>query len=401
MAIVPSDADIEQPDAPGAAVERPSAPELTSTDGSPSFIDAPDATVAQGGPAPAATAASEPGDAATAGGGSASAAAAAAVASAAAAAPSPVAKAPAASATGGAAAAGGKPAPATAAAAAPSPGSRGKSASAAAAAAAAAVVPSPAAKRPARTALEPDDFGRSLPGAYRMYPTGHPGFEREETPPPAPGETPVFEGFLPPPTRDDVLRREAEEMLRSAITLDESAVRPVPDAPRRGADDSAGESPTTCLTSPFSPVVATVLAVAALALGLTHGGGSATTQDHAELYDQSHCEEDRGYDLSFQVSQTILFKVSAALSIAGSSVVLSLLWCQWRTDRKNVDSYQRIMAAYSIYNLLFSFFVWFLGPWMAPAAMGWWSAAGNVATCSAQAFFYWFGLAGSAVSMFC
>ena len=55
-------------------------------------------------------------------------------------------------------------------------------------------------------------------------------------------------------------------------------------------------------------------------------------------------------------------KVSAALSILGSSVILALLWSQWRMDHKTVDPYQRIMVAYSLYDLLFSSFFWFLGP---------------------------------------
>ena len=41
----------------------------------------------------------------------------------------------------------------------------------------------------------------------------------------------VFEGFLPEPTAEERIRLEAQEMLRSAITLDESAGRVIYDAP--------------------------------------------------------------------------------------------------------------------------------------------------------------------------
>ena len=124
--------------------------------------------------------------------------------------------------------------------------------------------------------------------------------------------------------------------------------------------------------------------------------GNLEERDPAGLYDgQTH-----NHDLSYQMTHAIIMKVSAALSMLGSSVILSLIWSQWRTDRKSVDPYQRIMAAYSLYDLLWSFFAYFLGPWMVPAATGWWSAAGNAATCSAQGFFFWFSGMGSVVSTF-
>ena len=89
-------------------------------------------------------------------------------------------------------------------------------------------------------------------------------------------------------------------------------------------------------------------------------------KDPSGLYYGQTCN----HDLSLQVAYTIVMKVSAALSILGSSVILALLWSQWRMDHKTVDPYQRIMAAYSLYDLLFSFFFWFLGPWMVPTATG-------------------------------
>jgi len=50
-------------------------------------------------------------------------------------------------------------------------------------------------------------------------------------------EEEIFEGFLPEPSREDILRREAQAMLDSAITLDESNVRVVP----LSKDDDASE----------------------------------------------------------------------------------------------------------------------------------------------------------------
>ena len=69
-------------------------------------------------------------------------------------------------------------------------------------------------------------------------------------------------------------------------------------------------------------------------------------------------------------------------------------------NRGKIDPYQRIMAAYSIYDLLVSFFAYFLGPWMPPAAASYWSDVGNTAACSMQRFFYWFSGMGSLVSIF-
>ena len=116
--------------------------------------------------------------------------------------------------------------------------------------------------------------------------------------------------------------------------------------------------------------------------------------DPATLYAQS-C-----HDVGLEVTQTILRKVSSALSILGSSGILVVVWSKWRMDRARVDPYQRIMAVYSVYDLLLSFFFFFLGPWMAPAATGYWSAAGNAATCSAQGFSLSFGGIGSTASAF-
>ena len=51
-----------------------------------------------------------------------------------------------------------------------------------------------------------------------------------------------------------------------------------------------------------------------------------------------------------------------------------------------MDPYKRIMAALSVYNVLLSISVYFMGTWMTPWETDWWGAAGNAYTCSAQVF---------------
>ena len=114
--------------------------------------------------------------------------------------------------------------------------------------------------------------------------------------------------------------------------------------------------------------------------------------DPAALYEQS-CR-----DVSYEVTKTILVKVSSALSLFGSSRILVLVRRARRANGARVNPYQRIMAAYSVYDLFLSFFLFFLGPWMVPAAAGYWSAAGNAATCSVQGFSLSFGGIGSTAS---
>ena len=69
------------------------------------------------------------------------------------------------------------------------------------------------------------------------------------------------------------------------------------------------------------------------------------------------------------------------------------------------DSYQRIMLGLSFYDIMWSFFLSFLGSWMTPQDTtwmrpqdtGWLMRLGNQATCTAQGFFRHFGAMGVAV----
>jgi len=57
------------------------------------------------------------------------------------------------------------------------------------------------------------------------------------------------------------------------------------------------------------------------------------------------------------------------------------------------------MAGYSVFDILYSFFYWFLGSWMTPKETGWYGAVGNTATCTMQGFFFFMGI-GTAMYQF-
>jgi hypothetical protein len=115
-----------------------------------------------------------------------------------------------------------------------------------------------------------------------------------------------------------------------------------------------------------------------------------------------------------EVARTIVRKVSATLSIISSFYVLRLIYIKYRSttpastasnnnnnnSRNNtVDSYHRIMAGLCIYDILFSFFWWFMGSWMTPRDTGWWGARyGNTVSCMIQGAVTDFALIGIWVS---
>lgn len=115
-----------------------------------------------------------------------------------------------------------------------------------------------------------------------------------------------------------------------------------------------------------------------------------------------------------EVARTIVRKVSATLSIISSFYVLRLIYIKHRSttpastasnnnnnnSRNNtVDSYHRIMAGLCIYDILFSFFWWFMGSWMTPRDTGWWGARyGNTVSCMIQGAVTDFALIGIWVS---
>ena len=82
--------------------------------------------------------------------------------------------------------------------------------------------------------------------------------------------------------------------------------------------------------------------------------------------------------------------MSGSLSIAGSTYIITAVLKKWRTEKKSINPYHRIMAAYSVYDIIFTFFNYFLGSWMVPAETGWFGAVGTTVTCSIQGFSYAF-----------
>jgi len=100
------------------------------------------------------------------------------------------------------------------------------------------------------------------------------------------------------------------------------------------------------------------------------------------LYAPHQCTASPEEELTKMLAQ----KISAALSIMGSGYILALVGGKWRKKKSSVDPYQRIMAMYSVYDILFSFFFWFMGSWMTPTETGWLGASGNTVTCSIQGF---------------
>jgi len=103
----------------------------------------------------------------------------------------------------------------------------------------------------------------------------------------------------------------------------------------------------------------------------------------SDLYASNSCME----NVSQEIVRAILPKLSSFLSIMGSSFILWMVWRKWKNDKMGIDPYQRIMIGYSIFDILFSFFYWFLGTWMTPSETGWWGALGNEQSCTAQGFF--------------
>eukprot|EP00957_Ditylum_brightwellii_P156536 11914217-Ditylum_brightwellii.AAC.1 len=90
-------------------------------------------------------------------------------------------------------------------------------------------------------------------------------------------------------------------------------------------------------------------------------------------------------------------KSGGFLSTLGSSLIVSDIAKKVRNG-KETDPYQRIMLGLSLFDILYSFFYFFLGTWMAPKETEWLWAVGNTASCSTQGFFVIFGGLGEIVS---
>jgi len=106
----------------------------------------------------------------------------------------------------------------------------------------------------------------------------------------------------------------------------------------------------------------------------------------------------RGSNRTELIVETIQ-RIGGFLSTFGSSLILSDIAKKVRNG-KETDPYQRIMVGMSIFDILYSFFLFFLGTWMAPVETGSLWAKGNMASCTAQGFFFMFGGSGEVVSYF-
>lgn len=83
-----------------------------------------------------------------------------------------------------------------------------------------------------------------------------------------------------------------------------------------------------------------------------------------------------------EVIATVLRKVCAGLSVFGSGFIVWTIWLKFRHDRSRIDPYCRIMLGLSLYDVIWSFFPWFMGSWLMPAETGHWGASGNTQTVS-------------------
>ena len=81
-----------------------------------------------------------------------------------------------------------------------------------------------------------------------------------------------------------------------------------------------------------------------------------------------------------EVIATILRKVFAGFSVLGSAFIIATLVQKWRRSPSSIDPYCRIMLGLSIYDIVRSFFPWFLGSWLMPVETGHWGASGNTQT---------------------
>lgn len=106
------------------------------------------------------------------------------------------------------------------------------------------------------------------------------------------------------------------------------------------------------------------------------------------LYPEYSCADGPRQELVSAIAK----RIPAALSVIGSGYIVAVVWVQWRKNKSSVDPYQRIMAMYSVNDILYSLFYWFMGSWMIPTETGWLGALGNTTTCSIQGFIaYAFG----------
>ncbi len=92
-------------------------------------------------------------------------------------------------------------------------------------------------------------------------------------------------------------------------------------------------------------------------------------------------------------ARTIIAKISGLLSMIGSGLIIHDVVSRWRRrkDRETLPTVSRVILSMSLADLGSSFIAHFIGTWMVPPGVVDDSfpiplAAGNEATCTAQAF---------------
>ena len=86
------------------------------------------------------------------------------------------------------------------------------------------------------------------------------------------------------------------------------------------------------------------------------------------------------------VSQIIVSKITAALSILGSSYVIQDVLRS--PEKRNESIYHRLMFGLSCSDIIFSFFAWFLGTWVTPKESNLF-AVGSESACIVSGFFHY------------
>jgi len=102
-----------------------------------------------------------------------------------------------------------------------------------------------------------------------------------------------------------------------------------------------------------------------------------------------------------EIARITTQKIASSLSIIGSCHIITVLCLKVRGKRNSngkilgIDPYNRIMAGFATFDIMYCFVYWFMGSWMTPEETGWWGALGNGMTCSMQGFFFslWYGTA--------
>lgn len=163
----------------------------------------------------------------------------------------------------------------------------------------------------------------------------------------------VFEGYVPEPTPEELIRREVRHMINSAITLDDDAVRAIPSKPTappaassdgcHGSDKGAAPPPpspseddeSSCLKSPACMLLLTLLFLLAIALGVTFGSGEPNSSSYVPS-----CARD--VQDRYDITKSIIARISSPqdLNNATSPQSKALEWivCWDRVSSNLIDN---------------------------------------------------------------